>query len=65
MLGLQKCEKAEKDIETAEKRLGIRLPDMVRALYLAVDKDYVLTGSKRRLLKPEELFIKDNVLAVL
>ena len=65
MLGLQKCETAEKDIETAEKRLGVRLPDMVRALYLAVDKDYELTGSKRRLLKPEELFIKDNVLAVL
>ena len=65
MLGLQKNETANREIETAEDRLGIELPDAVRALYLAVDKDYVLTGSKRRLLKPEELFVKDNVLAVL
>lgn len=65
MLDLQKNETAEKEIETAENRLGIKLPEVVRALYLAVDKDYVLTGSKRRLLKPEELFVKDNVLAVL
>ena len=62
---LQKNENAANNIEQAEKRLHLKLPETVKALYLAVDKDYILTGTKRRLLKPEELFVKDNVLAVL
>lgn len=65
MLDLQKNENAANNIEQAEKRLHLKLPETVKALYLAVDKDYILTGTKRRLLKPEELFVKDNVLAVL
>ncbi len=37
MLDLKKSENVAQDIKKAENRLGIKLPDMVKALYLAVD----------------------------
>lgn len=54
MLQLKKGETVAQDIEKAENGLGIKLPDMVKALYLAVDKDKILIGSKRRLLNLKE-----------
>ncbi len=65
MLHLKKSENVIEDIEKAEGRLRIKLPDVVKALYLVVDKDKILIGNKCRLLELEELFVKDNVLAVL
>ena len=64
ILGLEKTGKGEGDIDNAEKRLGIEIPQKVKAFYNALDGDYklMLDNKKWKLLPPDKLYVNENVL---
>jgi hypothetical protein len=55
----------EAEIETAEKRLGFRLPYALRELYLCAGKLDCFMSAFQRFLLPEELVIEDGKLIFL